>query len=147
MKTVLVDDHALFRDGVASLLLVWGREVAGRDGEGEQSVEFVEAGAPDEVLMDVRMPASGPTTGEGEPSRDEVAIVVLTVSAEEAELFRAIKAGAQGHLPPTLEAPRLRSMLEGVARGEPAASGSGRARVADEFLADRRSPGRVRAVD
>ncbi len=135
MKKVLVDDHAVFRDGVASLLLAWGHEAPDRAGESEQEIELVEASSPAEVLMDVRM--AGGTPGEaGAPERpEEVAIVVLTVSQEEADLFRAIKAGAQGHPPPSLETPRLRSILEGhdsSAIGLPPR----RSRVAEEFLMD-----------
>jgi DNA-binding NarL/FixJ family response regulator len=135
MKKVLVDDHALFRDGVASLLLAWGHEVPDRAGEGEQEIELVEAGPPAEVLMDVRM-ARGASVDAGAPERpEEVAIVVLTVSKEEADLFQAIKAGAQGHPPPSLKPPRLRSILEGhnsSAFGLPPR----RSRVAEEFLMD-----------
>ena len=123
MKTVLVDDHALFRDGVSSLLLAWGHEVAGRSSGSEQEIELVQAGSPGEVLIDMRKPdpAAARAAGPG-VSQAEVAIVVLTVSAAEADLFRAIKAGAQGHMPPALEAPRLRSMLEDAARGRSAAA-------------------------
>ena len=56
MRTLLVDDHALFRDGVASLLLAWGHEVVGQASDGAQAIEMVESTAPDVVLMDVRMP-------------------------------------------------------------------------------------------
>jgi DNA-binding NarL/FixJ family response regulator len=139
MKKVVVDDHAVFRDGVASLLLAWGHKVPDPVGEGEQ-IELVEAGSPAEVLMDVRM--AGGVPGEaGEAARpelehpEEVAIVVLTVSKEEADLFRAIKAGAQGHPPPSLEAPRLRSLLEGHDSSAPALPPR-RSRVAEEFLTD-----------
>ena len=118
MKTVLVDDHALFRDGVSSLLLAWGREVSGRPEGAEQEVELVQAGSPDEVLIDMRKSDAAPRAAREGVSPGEVAIVVLTVSAEEAYLFRAIKAGAQGHMPPALEAPRLRTMLEDAARGQ-----------------------------
>jgi DNA-binding NarL/FixJ family response regulator len=63
---------------------------------------------------------------------------MLTVSEDEADLFRAIKAGAQGYLLKNLEAPQLRSMLEGVARGEPAITPATAARIIDELL---RTPG------
>ena len=53
---------------------------------------------------------------------------------DENGLFRAIKAGAQGYLLKNLEAPQLRSMLEGVARGEPAITPATAARIIDEFL-------------
>src|ERR1700690_2804853 len=136
MRTLLVDDHALFRDGVASLLLAWGHEVVGQAADGNQAIEMVDETSPDVVLMDVRMPnVSGiEATAEIKARHPEVAIVMLTVSEEEADLFRAIKAGAQGYLLKNLEAPQLRSMLEGVARGEPAITPGTAARIIDEFL-------------
>jgi DNA-binding NarL/FixJ family response regulator len=136
MRTLLVDDHALFRDGVASLLLAWGHEVVGQASDGGEAIELVESTSPDVVLMDVRMPkVSGlEATAEIKARHPEVAIVMLTVSEDEADLFRAIKAGAQGYLLKNLEAPQLRSMLEGVARGEPAITPGTAARIIDEFL-------------
>ena len=140
MRTLLVDDHALFRDGVASLLLAWGHEVVGQASDGGQAIELVDETSPEVVLMDVRMPNVGgiEATARIKERHPEVAIVMLTVSEEEADLFRAIKAGAQGYLLKNLEAPQLRSMLEGVARGEPAITPATAARIIDEFL---RTPG------
>jgi DNA-binding NarL/FixJ family response regulator len=136
MRTVLVDDHALFRDGVASLLLAWGHEVVGQASDGAEAVDLVDETSPEVVLMDVRMPnVSGiEATARIKERHPEVAIVMLTVSEDEADLFRAIKAGAQGYLLKNLEAPQLRSMLEGVARGEPAITPATAARIIDEFL-------------
>jgi DNA-binding NarL/FixJ family response regulator len=140
MRTVLVDDHTLFRDGVASLLLAWGHEVVGQASDGSEAVDLVDATSPDVVLMDVRMPnVSGlEATAQIKARHPEVAIVMLTVSEDEADLFRAIKAGAQGYLLKNLEASQLRTMLEGVARGEPAITPATAARIIDEFL---RTPG------
>lgn len=136
MRTVLVDDHTLFRDGVASLLLAWGHEVVGQASDGREAVQLVDETSPDVVLMDVRMPhVSGlEATAEITSRHPEVAIVMLTVSEDEADLFQAIKAGAKGYLLKNLEAPQLRSMLEGVARGEPAVTPATAARIIDEFL-------------
>jgi DNA-binding NarL/FixJ family response regulator len=136
MRTLLVDDHALFRDGVASLLLAWGHEVVGQASGGGEAIELVDATSPDVVLMDVRLPdVSGlDATAEIKARHPEVAIVMLTVSEEEADLFRAIKAGAQGYLTKNLQATQLRSMLESVARGEPAITPATAARIIDEFL-------------
>jgi len=140
MRTLLVDDHALFRDGVASLLLAWGHEVVGQASDGAEATDMPDERSPEVVLMDVRMPnVSGlEATAQIKQKHPEIAIVMLTVSEEEADLFRAIKAGAQGYLLKNLEAPQLRSMLEGVARGEPAITPATAARIIDEFL---RTPG------
>src|SRR5450759_3462010 len=109
MRTVLVDDHALFRDGVASLLLAWGHEVVGQAADGAEAIDLVDETSPDVVLMDVRMPnVSGiEATATIHDRHPEVAIVMLTVSEDESDLFRAIKAGAQGYLLKNLEAPAL----------------------------------------
>jgi len=136
MRLLLVDDHALFRDGVASLLLAWGHEVVGQASDGGEAVDLVAETSPDAVLMDVRMPnVSGiEAVARIKERHPEVAIVMLTVSEDEADLFRAIKAGAQGYLLKNLEAPQLRSMLEGVARGEPAITPATAARIIEELL-------------
>lgn len=139
MRILLVDDHALFRDGVASLLRAWGHDVVGQAADGSQAIELADSLVPEVVLMDVRMPrVSGlEATAEIKSRHPEIAIVMLTVSEDESDLFKAIKAGAQGYLLKNLEAPQLRTMLEGVARGEPALSPATAARIIDEFL---RSP-------
>jgi len=142
MRIVLADDHALFRDGVASLLAAWGHEVVGSAGDGEQAVALVETLVPDVVLMDVSMPRlSGvEATRRLAASRPGVAIVMLTVSEDEADLFAAVKAGARGYLLKNLEAYQLRAMLDAVARGEAAITPATAARILAEL--HRPDPGR-----
>jgi len=110
--------------------------VVGQASDGGQAIELVESTAPDVVLMDVRMPnVSGlEATAEIKARHPEVAIVMLTVSEEEADLFRAIKAGAQGYLLKTSSAPAALD-AGGVARGEPAITPGTAARIIDEFPA------------
>ncbi len=135
MRIVLVDDHALFRDGVSSLLGAWGHEVVGCASDGAQAVALVDALRPDLVLMDVRMPGmSGLAATRQIASRHPgVAIVMLTVSEDEDDLFEAIKAGARGYLLKNLEAARLRSMIEAVGRGEAAITPATAARIIGEL--------------
>ena len=122
MRIVLADDHALFRDGVAALLDAWGHEVVGQASGGDEAVELVARLEPDVVLMDVRMPGSSglEATRRIAAAQPDVAIVMLTVSEDEDDLFAAIKAGARGYLLKNLEASQLRAMLDGVGRGEAA---------------------------
>jgi DNA-binding NarL/FixJ family response regulator len=122
MRIVLADDHALFRDGVSSLLHAWGHMVVGQASSGAQAVELVTRLEPDLVLMDVRMPGmSGvQATREIAAIRPETPIVMLTVSEDEDDLFAAIRAGARGYLLKDLEAVHLRTMIDAVARGEAA---------------------------
>ncbi|MDE3194529.1 MAG: response regulator transcription factor, partial [Chloroflexota bacterium] len=91
MRVVLVDDHALFRDGLAALLDAWGHEVVGQATNGEEALALVGSVKPDLVLMDVLMPGvSGVETTERlKALHPEIAVVMLTVSEDEDDLFRA----------------------------------------------------------
>jgi len=136
MRIVVVDDHALFRDGVAALLGAWGHAVVGEAANGSDAIGLVDRLAPELVLMDVRMPGlSGVETTLRIKSRHpEVAIVMLTVSEDEGDLFAAIKAGAQGYLLKDLESAQLRLLLEAVERGEAAITPATASRIVHEFL-------------
>jgi len=122
MRIVLADDHALFRDGVSSLLRAWGHDVVGLAADGREAVDLVDRLDPDLALMDVRMPVmSGvEATREIARVRPDTPIVMLTVSEDEEDLFAAIRAGARGYLLKDLEAAQFRAMIEAVARGEAA---------------------------
>jgi DNA-binding NarL/FixJ family response regulator len=135
MRIVLADDHSLFRDGVASLLAAWGHEVVGMAGDGEEAVRLVLGQRPDLVLMDVSMPrVSGlEATRRLATAGSDAAIVMLTVSEDEDDLFEAIKGGARGYLLKNLEAAQLRAMVEAVGRGEAAISPATAARIIAEF--------------
>jgi DNA-binding NarL/FixJ family response regulator len=131
MRIVLADDHALFRDGVSSLLQAWGHEVVGRAVDGRDAIELVRRLDPDLVLMDVRMPGmSGvDATREIAAASPDLPIVMLTVSEDEEDLFAAIRAGARGYLLKDLEAAQLRAMIDAVARGEAAITAATAARI------------------
>jgi DNA-binding NarL/FixJ family response regulator len=131
MRIVLADDHALFRDGVSSLLEAWGHQVVGRAANGQGAVDLVGRLEPDLVLMDVRMPVmSGvEATRAIAAARPDIPIVMLTVSEDEGDLFAAIQAGARGYLLKDLEAPQLRAMIEAVSRGEAAITPATAARI------------------
>lgn len=135
MRVLLADDHALFRDGVASLLAAWGHTVVGQAEDGGRAIELAARTRPDLVLMDVRMPnVSGiQAIGAIKSADPDVAIVMLTVSEDEEDLFAAIKAGAQGYLLKNLESRDLRRMLEGVERGEAAITPATARRILEEF--------------
>ncbi len=141
MRVLLADDHALFRDGVASLLEAWGHVVVGLASTGTEAVEMTQRLAPDLVLMDVRMPGmSGlAATALIHADRPETSIVMLTVSEDEDDLFDAIRAGAQGYLLKNLEAAQFRSLLEAVSRGEPALSPATAARIIEQLIHPSRS--------
>ena len=131
MRIVLADDHALFRDGVSSLLQAWGHVVVGHASDGAEAVELVARLEPDLVLMDVRMARmSGvEATRAIAATHPATPIVMLTVSEDEEDLFAAIRAGARGYLLKDLEAAQLRSMIDAVARGDAAITPATAARI------------------
>jgi DNA-binding NarL/FixJ family response regulator len=136
MRILIVDDHALVRDGVASLVSAWGHEVVGLAGSEDEAVTLAAEVQPELVLMDIRMPAGSglAATARIKAARPDTAIVILTVSEDEDDLFTAMKAGAQGYLLKNLEAAELRSMLDAVSRGEPAITAATAVRLIDEFV-------------
>lgn len=122
MKLVIADDHVLFRDSLRSLIETREHEVIGLAGNGKEAIELAQRLRPDVVLMDLSMPEMGglEATRRLTAELPEIKVVVLTASNEDEDLFEAIKAGAEGYLLKDLQADRFFSLLDGVARGEPA---------------------------
>jgi len=135
MRIVLADDHALFREGLSSLLEAWGHDVVGWAADGAEAVDLVERLHPELVLMDVRMPRMTglQATRAIATHLPDVAIVMLTVSEDEDDLFEAIKAGARGYLLKDLGSAQLRSMIEAVGRGEAAITPATAVRIMAEL--------------
>ena len=134
MRILLADDHALVRDGLSSLVSAWGHEVVGMAGTAGEAISLAATARPDLVLMDVRMPGGGiGATREIKVRQPGVAIVMLTVSEDEEDLFAAVKAGASGYLLKSVHGEELRAMIEAVGRGEAALSPLSARRILDEL--------------
>ena len=106
---MIADDHALFRDGLRSLLEAHGVNVVAEARNGREAVELARIHHPDVVLMDLTMPELGGLAATCLLTAElpEIAVVVLTAAEDDADLFEAVKSGAQGFLPKDLEATRL----------------------------------------
>ncbi|HEY3063594.1 MAG TPA: response regulator transcription factor [Chloroflexota bacterium] len=122
MRVLIADDHPLFRDGLRSLLEARGIDVVGEAKTGREAVDQSKRLRPDVVLMDLNMPELGGLDATRLISAEQtnVKVVVLTASEDDANLFEAIKSGAQGYLFKNLDSNEFFRLLEGVARGEPA---------------------------
>lgn len=121
IRVLLVDDHALFRQGLAALFATReGWEVVGEAEDGLQALELVRKTRPDLVLMDIKMPGVDglAATRAITTEMPETKVVMLTVSEEDEDLFAAIESGAQGYLLKSLEAEDFFGMLESLAAGE-----------------------------
>lgn len=101
LRVLVVDDHPVYRDGLAVLLgSVPGLSVVGTAADGEAAVRCAREEQPDVVVMDVQMPgmdgiaatrlitSESPSTG----------VVVLTMSEDDGTVFSAVRAGARGYL-------------------------------------------------
>jgi DNA-binding NarL/FixJ family response regulator len=136
IRVLLVDDHALFRKGLAGLLeREKGFTVVGEAGDGAEAIRKAEALRPDLVLMDVHMPGTDGLQATRHLARTLPAtrIVMLTVSEEDRDLFEAIKCGAQGYLLKSVEPEKLFALLRGVFRGEAPLSPVTAARILRQF--------------
>jgi DNA-binding NarL/FixJ family response regulator len=101
VRVLVVDDHDLFRAGLASLLSAEdGIEVVGQASGGKMGVRLAIELRPDIVLMDVRMPdVGGPEATRLIHQRaPEIKVVALTVSSDDADVSAALQAGAVGFL-------------------------------------------------
>lgn len=135
MNVIIADDHALFRDGLHSLLEAHGTEVLAEARNGQEAVELARLHRPDIVLMDLDMPVMNGLDATRLISAElpEVRVVVLTASEDDADLFEAVKSGARGYLPKNLEARELFGFLDGVLKDEPALTPNLARKVLGEF--------------
>jgi DNA-binding NarL/FixJ family response regulator len=135
VRVVIADDHLLFRDGLKSLLEARGVDVVAEAKNGKQAVEMARHFKPDIVLMDLTMPEMGGLDATRVLTADEsdTRVVVVTASEDDADLFEAIKSGAQGFIPKNLEASQFFELLDGVTRGEPALTPGLARKVLREF--------------
>lgn len=121
-KVLVVDDHAVVRDGLCALLEgVPDVDVVGVAEDGSRALAVARETAPDVVLMDLTMPVMDGTEatrrlvtgGGGCP-----AVLVLTMSDDDASLLAAIRAGARGYLLKDARGDEVVAGIRAVARGE-----------------------------
>jgi DNA-binding NarL/FixJ family response regulator len=135
MRVLLVDDHVLVRNGIASLLTANNIEVAGEASDGLEALEKTRQLKPDIVLMDIKMPRYNglEATRLIKAEMPQTKIVILTVSDDDEDLFEAIKSGAEGYLLKNIKAKEFLALLAGVAKGEAAISPLLATKIIEEF--------------
>lgn len=149
MRVLIADDHALFRDGLRSLIEAHGSEVVAEARDGAQAVRLALEHRPDVVLMDLAMPRGGGLEAIRRLSAEapELPVLVLTASEDDSDLYEAIRAGAQGYLLKDLETRRFFELVEGAVRGDPAITPALARKLLDEFARSRPRPPRGHAPE
>lgn len=135
MRVLLADDHALVRAGIASLLRASGVEVVAEAGDGDEALRYARELRPDLILMDVRMPGRNglDATRAIKTELPETRVVMLTVSDDEADLFAAVKSGADGYLLKNLREDEFTELLTRLRNGEPVMSPTLARKLLKEF--------------
>lgn len=151
LRLLLVDDQALFREALRTLLgLQVDFEVVGEAGDGEAAVMLARDTRPDVVLMDLRMPGVGgvEATRRLRAEFPALRVIVLTTFEEDEEVFAALRAGAAGYLLKASPSARLCEAIRLAARGETFLEPSVAAKLVTEFarLAGGASTGEPSAV-
>ncbi len=135
MRILIADDHALFRDGLRSLLRAEGHEIVAEAKNGREAIQLAHQHKPEVVLMDLSMPEVDGLTATKTIVAElpEVKVIIVTASDEDINLFEAIRSGAQGYLMKDLEADEFFDMLDRASRGEPALTPAFAKRLLQEF--------------
>ena len=121
IRILAVDDHPLFRDGIAALISITpDMQLVGACSNGREAVEQFRTLRPDVTLMDLQMPVmSGREAIAAIRSQfPDARLIVLTTSAGDGEVVRAFKAGASAFLVKNLAHRELLDTIRSVHRGQ-----------------------------
>jgi DNA-binding NarL/FixJ family response regulator len=139
IRVLVADDHPPTRAGVRVALEGNGFDVCAEVGDADSAIESARLELPDVCLLDINMPGDGIRAAEA-ISREfpDTAVVMLTVSRADDDLFDALRAGASGYLLKDIDPARLPLALRGVLEGEAALPRHLVALLIEEFRERRR---------
>jgi DNA-binding NarL/FixJ family response regulator len=121
IRLLIADDHPVVRDGLRGMLASEADfEVVGEAASGAEAVRLTERERPDVVLMDLQMPGVDGATATAEIAGrfPETRVLVLTTYDTDADILRAVEAGATGYLLKDTPRERLFPAIRSAARGE-----------------------------
>jgi DNA-binding NarL/FixJ family response regulator len=135
MRVLLADDHTLLVEGLRNLLEAHDIEVVGAAGNGREAAELARELLPDVILMDIRMPVCDGLSATRliKAELPQIKIIVLTTSADEQDLFEAVKSGAGGYLLKSMDAESLIEALDDAQHDVPPFAPGLAARLLGEF--------------
>ncbi len=136
IRILLVDDQALFREGLRTLLSVQPDfELVGEAGNGEEALQLAAALRPDVVLMDLQMPVLDgvAATRRLHATQPDCRVIMLTTFDDDEYVFEGLRAGAIGYLLKDTPSAKLAEAIRAAARGESFLQPSIAAKVVAEF--------------
>lgn len=136
IRILLVDDQAMFREGLRTLLATQPDfEVVGEAANGEEALHLSATSHPEVVLMDLRMPVLDgvAATRRLRALHPEVRVIVLTTFDDDEDIFEGLRAGALGYLLKDASSAKLFEAVRAAARGESFLQPSVAAKVVAEF--------------
>ncbi|GAB3881294.1 response regulator [Microbispora bryophytorum] len=136
VRVLLVDDQALFREALATLLATHDAiEVVGEAGNGDEAIRQAAELTPDVVLMDLRMPVLDGVAATRRLRTDHpgIGIIALTTFDDDEDVFAALRAGALGYLLKDVSSAQLIEAVLAAARGESVLQPSVAAKVVAQF--------------
>lgn len=142
MRIIIVDDHNLFREGLAAILQQeTDIEVVGLVGTVQDAVDEVRIKKPDLVLMDFTLPDGTGVEATRKIIQEcpECKVVFMTMSERDEDLLAAIRSGAVGYLLKNMSLPKLVASLRSVQRGESALSRRMTRRLIEELARTKES--------
>ncbi len=118
---MIADDHPPTRAGVQQALELDGCTVVAAVADARKAIDAVDEHRPDVCLLDIHMPGNGIAAAREISRRHpDIAVVMLTASRDDDDLFEALRAGASGYLLKDMDPDRLGAALRGVMAGEAA---------------------------
>jgi DNA-binding NarL/FixJ family response regulator len=125
LRVVIADDHQLFREGLKGMLQDAGMEVVGEAADGADAAALVQKLEPEVAVLDLNMPGTSGLQALRRIARSnpDIQTVVLTVSAEDADVVEALAAGACGYLLKDTHVDRLADGIRQAAAGHLVISG------------------------
>ena len=137
IKVLVVDDHAMFREGICSLLATYDDiEIAGEAIDGKEAVKKACELAPNVILMDIAMPVMGGLEAMRRIQKEcpSAEVLVLTQHEDTEYILSMIKAKARGYISKTATASELVSAIRTVYRGESYLYPSAATALVEEYL-------------
>jgi DNA-binding NarL/FixJ family response regulator len=145
VRVLVADDHPMFREGVRTMLAAThDLDLVGEARDGAEALALLTQQQVDVALLDVNMPAMSGIEVAGTIAADfpEVAVLILTMFADDASVFAALRAGARGYVLKDADRDDLLRAIRAVAQGEAIFSPTIASRVLDFFA--QRHPSVVR---